>query len=107
MITVVNKHTHTPTPNDVYIGRGSALGNPYSHLQGTKAAHICASRAEAVQFCKGWLEDLIRHKEPRVCAELNRIYTMAKRGDVNLVCYCAPKACHGGVIKELIENHIN
>lgn len=29
MTTVVNKHTHTPTPNDVYIGRGSKWGNPF------------------------------------------------------------------------------
>lgn len=29
MTTVVNKHTHTSTPNNVYIGRGSKWGNPF------------------------------------------------------------------------------
>jgi hypothetical protein len=32
MITVVNKYKHTPTENDVYIGRGSALGNPFTSI---------------------------------------------------------------------------
>lgn len=27
MINVVNKYKHQPTDNDVYIGRGSPLGN--------------------------------------------------------------------------------
>jgi len=31
-INVVNFKTHTPTENDIYIGRGSILGNPYTYL---------------------------------------------------------------------------
>jgi len=27
-------------------------------------------------------------------------------GDVNLVCYCAPKACHGDVIRDYLINEI-
>jgi len=31
---------------------------------------------------------------------------MAKTGDVNLVCFCKPKACHGDIIKKLIEEKL-
>jgi len=44
MITVVNKYKHVPTRDDVYIGRGSILGNPYSSIKDrdTKATVIFA-----------------------------------------------------------------
>ena len=32
MITVKNKYTSKPEKNDVYIGRGSPLGNPFTHM---------------------------------------------------------------------------
>jgi hypothetical protein len=102
-ITVVNKRTHVPTDRDVYVGRGSALGNPYTHRSGTKALFICSTREVAIDLCRDWLLTQVQEKNPAVCAALNDIYRMAKTGDVNLVCYCAPKACHGDVIKALIE----
>jgi tryptophan synthase alpha subunit len=35
--------------------------------------------------------------------ELQRIKNLAEKQDVNLVCFCAPKSCHGDIIKEIIE----
>lgn len=106
-ITVVNKHSHKPTQDDVYIGRGSALGNPFTHLPGaTKAIHQVASREQAVESYKNYLIDLIDAGDPGVLKELEKIKTKARTGKVNLVCYCAPKACHGDVIRELIGKAI-
>jgi len=108
MIKVVNKHSHSPTPQDVYIGRGSALGNPYTSIKGreTKAKFVCESREESVNNYYCWLREKIDSKDAAVCAELNRIYKLAQKGHVNLICFCAPKLCHGDVIKEIVESKI-
>ena len=109
MISVVNKSTHSETPNDIYIGRGSILGNPFTHkeLNQSKARFKCSTREEAIESYRDYLLAKIAEKDKEICAELNRIYQLAKKGDVNLVCYCFPKRCHGEIIKELIEEKIN
>jgi hypothetical protein len=100
MITVVNKYKHTPTENDVYIGRGSVLGNPFTSIKdrATKAEFISDNPIEDFQK---YLEDKIAQKDKKICDELNRIYKME---EVNLVCFCKPKPCHGDIIKEIINS---
>lgn len=99
MITVVNKKYHTPTDLDIYVGRGSPLGNPkpITHL---------TTREEAIYYYKGYICEKIEKKDLTICQELNRIYRLAKRGDVNLVCFCVPDDCHGNFIKQLIESKL-
>ena len=106
MITVVNKYKHTPTENDVYIGRGGVLGNPFTSIKDkqTKAEFICDSREESVESFRKYIEEKIASKDKKICDELNRIYKMPQS---NLVCFCAPKPCHGDVIKRIIENKLN
>jgi len=111
MIKVVNKYYHISTPNDVYIGRGSTLGNPYTHLTGkTKAQFICETRAEAIEAYKNYLKEALLNKDKVICDALNTIYKQAKNGDINLVCYCKlPNkfvSCHGDFIKELIMDKL-
>jgi len=108
MIRVVNKHNHKPTELDVYVGRGSVLGNPYSSIQSveTKAEFICESREEAIRQFSFYLKQKIDNKDKSVCDELNKIWLMAHKGDVNLVCYCAPKSCHANTIKNIIESKL-
>lgn len=106
MIKVVNKHWHKPTPNDVYIGRGSPFGNPYSHMKGTKAEHIVATREEAIEKYRTWFNEQL--KTNIILSELLNVMlsTVLKGNDLNLVCYCAPMPCHGEVIKECLEGAI-
>ena len=108
MIYVVNKHTHTPTKNDVYIGRGSPLGNPFTHLKSkTKAPIICNSREEAILKCEEYLLYRIENKDKKICKALNDIYYKALKGDVYLVCFCSPNPlCHGNIIKKIVEDKI-
>lgn len=109
MIRVVNKSKHSPTPNDFYIGRGSALGNPYTgskELSKTKALYQCDTREEAISNFRGYLEEKIKDKDSEICNMLNEIFIKAKDGDVNLVCYCKPKECHGDIIKEVVESKL-
>lgn len=105
-IRVVAKHSHTPTNNDVYVGRGSALGNPFSHKKGTKAAYVVETRTAAIEHYRAWLQERIAEREPAVMRALAAIYDRAKCGDVNLVCYCAPLSCHGEVIAEVVSAHL-
>lgn len=73
MITIKNKRTHEPHVNDFYVGRGSPLGNPYSHRGGTKADVLVDTRERAIEMYETLLRLYIERKEPAVIAELNKI----------------------------------
>ena len=108
MIKIVNIRTHNAGGDDVYIGRGSILGNPYTSIKHkeTKADFVCDSREESIKLFREYLNDKISNKDSKICAELNKIYLKALSGNVNLMCYCSPKECHGDVIKEIIDSKI-
>jgi len=105
MINVVNKYKHTPTKNDIYIGRGNIFTSITD--RNTKAEFICSSVEESIESHKNKLLKDIENKDPAICKELNRIYKLALIEDVNLVCFCKPKKCHGDTIKQIIESKIN
>lgn len=101
-ITVVNHH-HLVFEDNEYIGRGSPLGNPYSHMDNTKAEHKVGTREEAIAAYRQWLMDQIASGNAVVIQELDRLATIAmNQGKLILRCYCAPKACHGDVIREVL-----
>ena len=107
MLTNIN--VNYPSNNDVYIGRGSPLGNPFTgskKVENTKAVFQCSSREEAIEKYENYLRLAIYENDSYICNEMNRIWKMAKTGDVNLVCFCKPKACHGDIIKKLIEEKL-
>lgn len=107
MIRIVNKHWHQPTPNDCYCARGSVLGNPYSHMDGTKAQFKVATRAEAIERYLPWFEKE-RMNNPFVHQLLTEMKCQVLDGkDLNLVCYCAPADCHCRHIKEYLEETIS
>jgi len=103
-IWVVNKSVHIPTENDFYIGRGSALGNPYTsqELEKTKATFKCSSKEEAIDSYKKYLNKKIKNKDKDICDKLNEIYLRVLESDAYLVCYCKPKMCHGDFIKGIL-----
>lgn len=99
-IQVANKHMAKPGPNDIYIGRGSPLGNPHRIGEGMP-------RDLAIAFYKDWLDDKVRRQDPVVLDALGDIADRVLRGEqVRLMCFCAPKPCHGEVIKRLVCNAI-
>lgn len=108
MVKVVNKRTHKPQPGqvDVYIGRGSPLGNPWTHIKGrmTLARHVADSKDDAIEKCIYWQSIQLEDEKSDQYKEFRRIVKIAMDNDVNLVCYCAPARCHGDHIKRLIEN---
>jgi len=103
-ILVVNKNVHAPTSTDIYVGRGSVLGNPYTSkdLATSKAIYQVNSKEEAIRSYREYLSVNIATGNNAICDELNNIYTMALKGEVHLVCYCKPKDCHGDIIKDIV-----
>ena len=106
VIKIVNKHYHKPATHDIYCGRGSPMGNPYSHMENTTALYKVDTREEAIEKYEPWF-----HKErmnnPTMYAYLNIMIDKAISGeDINLVCYCAPKDCHCRHIKTYVEEYV-
>lgn len=79
---------------DVYIGRPSLWGNPFTHIKDrtTKAHFIVKTREESIQKYREWVVT-----QPTL---MNQIETL--RG-MKLGCWCKPKACHGDVLIELLN----
>lgn len=95
-ITVVNKKLGG---RGEYIGRPSLLGNPF-------VMRSESERERVVRQYEQWLRAQIQRRNPAVCGELNRLYHIAMSGDLNLVCWCAPRACHGDVVKKVLEEKL-
>ncbi len=75
-------------PYDVYIGRGSKWGNPYTHLPNTSAPWQVDSREDAIRLYEEWIRS-----QPELMGAIKK-----ELKDKVLGCYCAPLACHGDVL---------
>jgi hypothetical protein len=80
-------------PYDVYIGRGSKWGCPYTIIKDrpTLAKEIVASKEEALSKYKEYVLNT-----PELMESLDEL-----DGKV-LGCFCKPEPCHGDVLLELI-----
>ena len=108
-ITVVRKGTPTaPGATRIYVGRGSPLGNPFTHRDGTSAPTKVGTREEAVTSFEAYLKEKLAQGDERIRKALNQIALAAKSGQqVELECYCAPHACHADVLAQLIAERLN
>lgn len=85
-------------PYDIYIGRPSVWGNPYSHLRTSMAKYNCDTREQAVEKYEEYV---------RKCLDVNhddfvKHFLQPLVGKV-LGCWCAPKSCHGDVLIRIIN----
>lgn len=98
--TVVNKKTHKPTAKDVYIGRPTVLGNPYTskELDKTKAEYQCATPEESVLKYGHWLKAQVDLGNRQIMDAL-----LAIPRDANLVCWCHPNPCHGDMVVKALK----
>ena len=78
------------SPYDIYIGRPSIWGNPFSHLPNTLAKFKVKDRDEAISQYREYL--LSNQKLMNQLVEL--------KGKI-LGCWCKPLACHGDILAEL------
>lgn len=109
-IIVYNKlsEDYSMLPNNYYIGRGSILGNPYTHkpLQGTMAIYHTRNREEAIERYGGYF-DLMYEKDAEFRAVVDEIYEKYKKGeDIYFACYCKPEPCHGDIILQKLQKRL-
>lgn len=85
------------SPYDVYIGRPSKWGNPFTHIKDGKtlAKYIVSNRKEAIASYLKW----ITKGEGKYL--LKHLHELKGK---TLGCWCKPKECHGDVLVKLIEN---
>ena len=109
-IIVYNIRTEEPIePCSVfYIGRGSVLGNPYTHLpvDKTLAIHQVATREESIELYDAYFDKMYAEDE-KYRKAIDEIYEKYKSGEtVYLGCYCKPLPCHGDIIKKKLEQRL-
>lgn len=85
----------------VYVGRdmpgwpGSVLANKFKAEE--------HGRMVALDLYRAWLVSMVLQQDEVVMAELRRIKALADAGDVTLLCWCDPWACHADTIRSLVE----
>lgn len=79
---------------DVYIGRPSIWGNPFTHDPKNlgDGTVLCDSREQAIEYYEIYIRDKIENKE---------LLDLREIAGKTLGCWCSPKACHGDVLIKL------
>ena len=80
---------------DIYIGRPSKWGNPFTHIKGnTKAEFIVDTREDSIKAYEEWITTGDGKHLLKNLTEL--------KGKI-LGCWCKPKSCHGDVLIKLLD----
>lgn len=88
---------------DVYVGRPTHFGNPWTHKFGTAANFIVKSRTIAVDNYEKWLRgqeftDILPDQRSRILKDLPSL-----SGKI-LACHCNDdKPCHGQILAKLVD----
>jgi hypothetical protein len=79
-----------------WVDRRSVLGNPFI-MKGEKERDIVCEKY------KEWFYKQLKGKNPEFLHELRRLYKLWKvKGELTLICWCAPKRCHSETIKDFL-----
>lgn len=76
---------------DVYIGRPSKWGNPFSHKPNSAAEVKVDTREEAIECFRNYIM-----VTPSLLEDAKR----ELKGKI-LACWCSPQSCHGEVLAEI------
>ncbi len=87
---------HKKEPYDVFIGRPSKWGSPFSHKEKSTAKYRTKSRKESILKHKEWL---LNGEGRYLLKDINEL-----KGKT-LGCWCeAGKSCHGDILVKLVNN---
>ncbi len=78
----------------ISVARPTVLGNPFT-------IGVDGDRADVIAKYRHWLMRELR-LNGAVRAAVERLRLAASRGEITLLCFCAPKPCHADVIAELL-----
>jgi hypothetical protein len=80
-----------------YVGRPTPLGNPFRLIKEE-------DRDQVVDQYATWLDQQLHRGNPEVVRALEELYrALKRRGHITLLCFCAPKRCHGEIIAEHLK----
>ncbi len=94
MINIVNRKTYRG--ESVYVGRPSALGNPF-------VIGRDGDRQTVVEKYRRWLWRQLQRGSGEVFEAIHRLAQQAKTDDLVLACWCLPEKCHAEIIRSAIE----
>ena len=94
MAKVLNKRVHGVPKGAVYVGRPSKFGNPFTIGKD-------GSREEVIQKFEAWLFVADENSSPPMLITIDDLRSL--RGK-DLVCWCAPEACHAQILMKYIPN---
>lgn len=107
MIRVIHHNERVYTPWEVYVGRPSPLGNPFSHIKTTVPTFRVLTREEAIINYREWLAERVAKGDFKVMQALSELVLVhAKYRQLDLVCWCHPRPCHANVIAKYLSERI-
>lgn len=81
-----------------YVGRGSALGNPFRMYDESQRNEVCDK-------FNAYLRQKIAEHDRDILTALRTLHShILLFGEVTLQCYCAPRRCHAESIKNVLED---
>ena len=110
-IIVYNSHSEDHTNGNCcnfYIGRGSPLGNPFTHngVRSVFKTFTFKTREQAIEAYEKYFDE-IYGKDELFTKAFDEIYEHYRNGeDVYLQCFCKPKPCHGDVIADRLQRKL-
>ena len=79
---------------DIYIGRPSRFGNPFSHQAGTLAEYKVDSREQAIEYFENYINNtpwLLKAAKEELKGKI-------------LGCFCHPLPCHGDILLKIANS---
>lgn len=110
MIKVYNIYTedHSSEQNNFYVGRGSPLGNPYTHdgKRSSLAKLSFPNREDAIDAYREYFKQMYK-LDDNFKKAFDEIYDKYKNGeDIYLQCFCKPLPCHADIIAEELQKKL-
>ena len=100
MIEICNiRNGHPTEAYDFYIDRRSPVGNPFPMKKEAQRDIVCDAYEE--HFAR--MVKLGNHEFVGYLTTMSK--ALAIHGKVRLFCWCAPKRCHGEMIKQYLESN--
>lgn len=104
----VKTEDYSSHPNNVYIYRGTVLGNPFTHdgKRSSLARLSFKTREEALSAYEEYFKRMYE-MDSEFKNAVDDLYTKYKNGeDIYLGCFCHPLPCHGNIIVKELQKRL-
>lgn len=104
----VKTEDYSSHPNNVYIYRGTVLGNPFTYdgKRSSLARLSFKTREEALSAYEEYFKRMYE-MDGEFKNAVDDLYTKYKNGeDIYLGCFCHPLPCHGDIIVKELQKRL-